>query len=391
MKLKQLYAGISETSISGGRGAAALAIASGEKKLLFVALDVMGIDAGRASAFTGAIGKSCGIPAGDVMLVCSGSLSGPVTCPAYGKGEPDEAALDGIAAKLPGLAADAVKALAPASAGAYRANLPQVAHNGRIFTRNLKVVNEWLGVPANEALSPEGPADPDLDVFVIRDAAGAISALLWSYSATDRFESSVAVAVQKEVDRRLGRHLPCLKLAGCGANIEFTYGLDKTVDLLSSSIIASSLEACCDPTAAVGSASRDVILSVRDYSSFYDRAEIEMKCPGAVAVFEQELEALQKEATAALPASAQVFRIGGFAIAGLPGNAFAEFALDIKKRSPVKLTCATGFCNGTLGYLMPRASFDCGGFEAWPARWAQPSRGCGEFVADELAELLARL
>jgi hypothetical protein len=390
MRLKQVSAGVAETGVAG-RSAQALALASGDKKIVLVTIDIMGIGVPRADGITKGICARCNLHASDVIVVCSGAASGPVTCPGYGKAEPDEAFLKELGARLPELAVSALKALAPASIGAYRANLPHIAHNARFLTRNWKAVNEWMDVPPNEVLSAEGPADADLDVLAIRDAAGSIAALLWCHSAEDRFGESLGQAVQSEIDRRMGRHVPCLRLPGCGANSAFTYGLEKTADLLASSVIASAMEACCDPTAAISSEKRDVILSVRDYTDFFDRAEVEMKCPDAVPVFERELELLQNEAPAALPASAQAFRLGGFAIAGFPGNVFAEFALGLKNRSPMKLTCATGFCGGTLGYLLPSASFDNGGFEAWSARWALPARGCGEFLCDELAGMLGRL
>ena len=296
---------------------------------------------------------------------------GPVTYPAYGKAEPDEAVLQELEAKLP-VAAAALKALAPSAVGAYRASLPHIAHNARFLTRNWKAVNEWMGVPPNEVLSPESQADADLHVLVIRGCDGSLYALLWCYSAEDRFGESLSAAVQKEIDLRLGKHIPCLRLPGCGANTAFTYDFGKTADLLASSVVASAMEACCDPTASVGAEKRSVILSPRDYREFYDRAEIELKLPDAVPVFERELELLRKEAPLALPAAAWAFRVGPIVVAGFPGNVFSDFILELKKRSPVKLTCATGFCGATLGYLMPSAAFDNGGFEAWPARWALP-------------------
>lgn len=390
MRLKQLNAGIAEKEIAG-RGAQALALSSGAGVALLVTADIRGMSVVRANAVSSKICESTGLGASGVMLVCSGSFSGPVTCPGYGLGEEDTAFLDALEAALPELADSAVKALAPASAGSYRACLPHAAHNARLLTRNYKAVNEWLSVPKNEVLSPEGPADADLDVLALRGGTGEIASLLWCYSAPDRFQESLGQAVQAEIDKRMGMHVPCLRLPGCGANTAFTYGFEKTVDLLASSVVASALEACCDPTAAVSFARREVILPVRDSSKFHDRAEVELKYPDAVKVFELELEKLQKEAAVALPAAIQALRIGNFTIAGLPGEAFAELALDLKQSPPAGRACVAGLCGGTLGVVVPERSFENGGFEAWPARWALPARGCNEFLRGELAFLMARL
>lgn len=388
MKLKQMTAGAAELEICENQFAKALAVVSGNKTILFLALDLSGFPNEYAEGALSAIFTQCGLSSEDVMMVCSGTRNGPVTSPRYGAVEVDESFLKGLSEKLPKVASGAMNALEIASVGTYRARLPHIAHEGRFVTRNCKVVNEWMGLPRNEVLSPEGPTDPDLDVLVVRDLAGEPLALVWSYGASDCFDRSLAQAVQEELDNRFGRHVPCLYLPGCGASIQFTYDLGKTVGLLADSIMAAQAMACCDPAAIIGSVKKNVILPVRDYSCFHDRAEVELKYPEASAAFEQEIEALKKDGRIAFTTTIQAVRIGNFAIAGLPGDCFAALGLDLKARSPFKTTCATGYCNDSLGYVMPGKSFAYGGFEAWPARWAKLARGCGEFLTNELSAML---
>lgn len=391
MKLQQMKAGAAELEICENQYAKALAVASGERVILIMALDLSGFPNEHAEGSVSTICAQCGLSPEDVMIVCSGTRNGPVTSPRYGAVEVDEVFLKDLSEKLPELAKDAVNAQAQASVGTYRASLPHLAHNGRFITRNYKVVNEWMGLPGNEVISPEGPADPDLDVLVVREFTGKPLAMVWSYCSCDRFDRSLAQSVQVELDTRLGRHVPCLYLPGCGANVQFTYDLEKTIGLLADTIMAAQAMACCDPAAVIGSVKKKVILPVRDYSSFHDRAEVALKFPEASAAFEQEIEAMQKDGRIAFATTIQAVRIGNFAIAGLPGDCFAELGLDLKKRSPFKTTCATGFCNDSLGLVMPGKSFAYGGFEAWPARWAKLARGSGEFLTDELSAMLKEL
>ena len=388
MKLKQMMAGAAELEICENQFARALAMVSGQQKMLFLALDLSGFPDEHAEGALSAICTQCGLSSEDVMMVCSGTRNGPVTSPRYGAAEVDEAFLKGLSGKLPKVASDAIHALKMASVGTYRANLPHIAHEGRFITRNYKVVNEWMGLPRNEVLSPEGPTDPDLDVLVVRDLSGEPLAIVWSYGATDRFDTSLAQAVQEELDNRLGRRVPCLYFPGCGANVQFTYDLEKTVGLLADSIMAAQAMACCDPAAIIGSVKKNVILPVRDYSCFQDRAEVALKYPEASAAFEEEIEVLKKDGRIAFATTIQAVRIGNFAIAGLPGDCFAALGLDLKARSPFKTTCATGYCNDSLGYVIPGKSFAYGGFEAWPARWAKLARGSGEFLTNELSAML---
>lgn len=391
MKLKQMTAGAAELEICENQYARALAMVSGHKKMLFLALDLAGLPSECAEGALAAICAQCGLSSDEVMMVCSGTRKGPVTSPRYGAAEVDEAFLSGLSEKLPKVASDAMLALEMASVGTYRASLPHIAHEGRYLTRNYKVVNEWMGLPRNEVLSPEGPTDPDLDVLVVRDLAGEPLALIWSYGASDCFDKSLAQAVQEELDSRFGRRVPCLYLPGCGASIRFTYDLEKTVGFLADSIMAAQAMVCCDPAAIIDSVKKNVILPVRDYSCFQDQAEIELKYPEASAAFEQEIEELKKDGRIAFATTVQAVRIGNFAIAGLPGDCFAALGLDLKARSPFKTTCATGYCNDSLGYVMPGKSFAYGGFEGWTARWANLARGCGEFLTDELSAMLKEL
>jgi neutral ceramidase len=388
MRLKQMTAGTAELEICENQFAKALAVMSGEHGILFLSLDLSGFPHAYSEGAVTAICARCGLSPENVMVACSGTRNGPVTSPRYGAVEVDEAFLEVLVKKLPELAHDAVNALADASVGTYRASLPHIAHESRFATRNYKVVNEWMGLPRNEVLSPEGPSDPDLDVLVARDPAGEPMTLAWSYGAADHFGQSLSQSVQEEMDNRLGRHVPCMYMPGCGANVRFTYDLEKTTGLLADSIMAAQAMACCDPSAIIGSVRKNVILPVRDYSSFHDRAEVALKFPDALSAFEKEIEAMQEDKRVAFSTAIQAVRIGSYAIAGFPGDCFARVGIDLKKRSPFKTTCAIGYCNDSLGFVLPRESFAYGGFEAWPARWAKLGKGSGEFMVDELSGML---
>ncbi|MCC7518215.1 MAG: neutral/alkaline non-lysosomal ceramidase N-terminal domain-containing protein [Verrucomicrobiae bacterium] len=65
-----------------------------------------------------------------------------------------------------------------------------------------------------------------------------------------------------------------------------------------------------------------------------------------------------------LPSEAQVLRIGDQAIVGLPGEFFVEYALEIKKRAPMK-TSVVCYANGELqGYIVTPEAAAAGGYEA---------------------------
>ncbi|MCJ7738477.1 MAG: hypothetical protein MUQ10_14395, partial [Anaerolineae bacterium] len=119
--------------------------------------------------------------------------------------------------------------------------------------------------------------------------------------------------------------------------------------------------------------------------------DVQLKAPTAVDAFAREVELLAEDGAYAVPARVQVFRIGRYALVGLPGMPFSEFALEIKDTSPAKETIVAGCTNGDLGVVIPRAAFEHGGFEAWTARSAKVGPGGGEFLAEESTALLKGL
>jgi len=190
---------------------------------------------------------------------------------------------------------------------------------------------------------------------------------------------------------RRGIHIPCLYLPGCGANVSFCFDLERTADALASSLMAVTLETPCDPGVRLRCALRKMVLPIRDYSRFWSQADIELKAPQALAAFAREVELLQAEGARAVPTEVQAFRLGRFALVGLPGSPFVELGQQVKAQSPFQGTLVAGNAGSDVGTLITRAAFEGGGFEAWPARSARVGPGGAEFAAEQAADLLKEL
>jgi neutral ceramidase len=417
MATGRLKAGVAEIEITGNMGlelaaefnsrvskgartplmAKALVLSNGEETLALVTLDLLGLQGEAADQLVEAISQRCGLRPEGVMLICSHTRGAPYTTPVVGWPGVHREYLAEVVSKVSDVVSQAQAALQDASLGVGHAILPHLAFNHRLMTRNMKAISAWMGVPENEVLSPEGPTDPQFGVFVLRDGRGFPLCFLWNFAADNRFSHDDQVSadlpyfVQRELDERLGRHVPSLYLAGCGGNVSFTYGLEQTVDAVASAVMAVQLETPCDPTVRLGCAREKMVLPIRDYSRFWSKADVELKAPQAVEAYARELELLQKEGAHAVPAAVQVFRLGRFALVGLPGMPFVEFALDIKAQSPAQTTLVAGNANGYLGYVITRQAFEDEGFEAWPARSAKVGPGGGEFMAEQAANLLKAL
>jgi neutral ceramidase len=399
--------------------AKALALSDGETTLVVATVDLYGLQreilesiARRVGQQGHAASEHRGLSPDALMILSSHTRGGPYTTPVVGWPSVNSEYAEKVAVGVAEAAGLALDMLQDASLGLGRAMLPHLVYNHRLMTRNMKAVTAWMGVPRDEVLEPEGPIDPEFNVFVVRDNRGHPVCLLWSFAADNRFPQDDEISaglpyfVQQEVDERLGRHVPCLCLPGCAGNTSFTFGLEGmgqatwqreeqapayVTDAVASAVMAVQLETPCDPMVRLGWAAERAILPVRDHSRLWSRADIELKCPSAMEAYDQEIALLEAQGARAVPATVQAFRLGRFALVGMAGMPFVEFALGVKAASPAAATVVAGNANAHLGYVITRAAFEHGGFEAWPARSALVGPGGGEFMADAAVRLLKEL
>ncbi len=381
------------TGIATPLMAKALVLSNGENTLAVVSLDLVGLDDKAATRLVKVIGQKTGLAPEAIMLFCSFTRGAPYTTARVGGPELNQAFLEKVIAEVPEAVSTARRSMTEAALGAGHVLLPHLIYNHRLMTRNMKAITAWMGVPKNEVLEPEGPVDPQFGEIVIRDQAGFPICLLWNFPAEIRANGDNLISaglpglVQSEVDARLGKHVPVLCLPACASNISFTGGLDDCVDAIASAVIATYLETSCDPLIRLGAAMEKVILPVRDYSQFWSKPDIELKRPDLAEIYQRELELLQKEGAVAIPTSVQVFRLGWFALVGLPGAPFVELALAVKSESPAQLTLVAGGCAGDIGQVIVKQAFDDEGFESWTARSARAGYGAGEFLAEQAVKL----
>lgn len=372
----------------------ALLLSDGDTTLGIAALDLFGLDRGAADQMRLKAAQRLHVPAECVLLTCSHTRGGPATTTIVGGPDADAAFLEVIETRLLDAFDQARANMQPAALGVGRAVLPHLVYNHRLLTRNFKAVSAWMGVPPNEVLEPEGPADPLFSVLVVRDGRGFPLCLAWNFAADNRFAADERISgdlpalVQQELDRRLKRQVPVLYLPGCAGNTSYPHSLETTVDHVASAVMAVQLETPCDPHVRLGAAAEPVILPVRDYTDFWSSADITLKWPEAHAVFGQEVELLRAAGMQAIPATVAVLRMGGYALAALPGIPFVEHGLAIREGSPFRATLVVGNAGGYLGPIPTRGAFANEGYETWASRSAIVGPGAGEFLAGQVARML---
>jgi len=419
MRYGKLKAGVAETEITGRMGlrlpgkfssttakgtktplsAKALVLSNDQTELAIVTLDLLGLGKEDCDKTAESISEETGIKPESVMINCSHTHAAPYTVPFLGWAGIEKDYVEKVRDEVARVVREAKKNLRNASLGTGYALLPHIVYNRRFITRNMKVVTRWMGMPMpkNEILMPEGPTDPELGVFVVRDAEGYPICLLWNmaahnvFSVGEQYSADLSYYVQKGLDERLGKHVPTMYLAGCGGNINFNGDLENVAGWISDAVMAVQMDTPCDPMIYLGSRKDEAVLPLRDISELWNEFDIKLKFPEALDTYQEELEMLRKEAANAVVTTIQAFRLGSFALVGMPGDPFVEFALEIKGKSPFLKTYAAGYTDDFPGYVIPRSAFEYAGYEAWTARSAKIGPGGGEYLVLRALSLLEAL
>ena len=58
-----------------------------------------------------------------------------------------------------------------------------------------------------------------------------------------------------------------------------------------------------------------------------------------------------------------LFRSGGCAVVGTPGEIFGEIGAAVRAASPAAVTIFAGYCGGVLGYVATPDEYPYGGYE----------------------------
>jgi len=404
----------------------ALVLANGDDQVAVATLDMLGIDRPDALRAAELANERCGIPAQAIIMACSHTHVAPSMLPTLHTYREafnpywDETAkarerawINTVVETIASAVCDARAHLQEASIGVVTADLPWLIFNRRRHTRNFGVWTHWMGIPKDQAYRPEGPVDPEFGLFVVRGADHRPICLMWnftghnSFNFGDKYSADLPYTVQSALDERMGEHVPCLYTPGCSGNTNYfdfqkPEGLEKATEGVASAIMAIYREACTLPVVKLGSRQAELLCAQRDVSHYWWKHDIETKLPAWANYGLQEVARFQAEAKAGAglapalesetyPVDVTVLRLGEAALVGVPAEAFVEFGLMIKERSPFRRTYVASYANGYAGYVATRRAFLGGSYEAWPTLNARVGREGGYLMVDKAVELLEEL
>ena len=377
--------------------ASALCLEDGDCRILLIALDLLFLDPPTARSIRRAVSAETSLPEASVFISCTHTHSGPVSSKLLGWQE-DPAVVDPDPNYLEYVLKRVVEAVCEAVGEMQPAELAWTAGDG-------------TGIGGNR-LATGGVTDPEIGILAVRQQrTGRLlaAALVYGMHPTVLHEDSTLVSsdfphyARLHLKERFGESLTVLyHTAPCGDQSPRRFVSGQTFEEAErlgrklGEAAAKSLQTLTDDDftrhCTLCGRLREVDLPRRalpslpeaeerlaEYLAHYKQLQAENAERATVrtaecAVFGAESSVvlaranqrgeIERTLDAYRPIEVHSLRIGDAYLAGLPGELFSEYALEIKRRAPAK-TFVVSLVGGELqGYIVTPEADAQGGYEA---------------------------
>ncbi|NCO38641.1 MAG: hypothetical protein COZ06_16015 [Armatimonadetes bacterium CG_4_10_14_3_um_filter_66_18] len=396
--------------------AAALCL-HGDSTVMLLTADLVGLDRATVVEVRRGIEEATGCPAANVMLTCSHTHAGPAMPCIRSLGEPDAAYLAELKRTLAAIAQLAWERREPALARASRVPL--------VFGMNRRDGNRAAAASDNV---DRGTVQPHVEVLRVEEASGSPLAVWMCYSAhpvTLReynllFSADWVGYARTTVERRLPGAVVLFAQGCCGNTVSWPHDgtyeeCERQGRTFGEAVCATPRPTCESGTHHVACASEALQLPLLDPPPVAQARAILAQCraarderweeanygwrqllAGDVDWAERVRAAAETGATnLTVDYEVQVVRLGDFAVVGLDGEVFVEYALNLHRGSPFAQTAVTAYSNGNVGYVPTAAAFAAGGYEVETAiryyRTLMLKPDCERLILESATRLLARL
>ena len=340
----------------------ALVLGSEQITVAIVVCDMRGLGRRHVTAARRLVAEQTGIPAAHVMIACTHNHAGPDTIL---PGEAAEQFRSDVVVKIAESVAIAHIRTQDARFGTARTPLEGIVQNrrqrladGRVLTLRRFVPSSWK--PYTSGKYRAGTVDRELTVLRLEKLTGEPIALFSSLGChNDTGGMYAAVGISGDF---FGHAMLTLErlYPGCTALIGFGAGGDVDFDFVPHLILSRARNEY--PFQRFGR------LLAAQLAATGERAEVDdggyLDIRSANVPFRLRPEARQLRAGGEDPTGeVQAIQIGDLAVIGVPGEIFAETALDITSSLSDAKPIIVGLTNDDLGYLPPPSAFQEGGYE----------------------------
>ena len=371
----------------------AMVFACGGRKAAVVSLDICILQRQNVAVIRQAVESQCDLAGENVLVAATHTHAGPAT---FRYGRVQNITDDEINAFLRRAAVAVVEANANLADGALRfgkAAEDRVSFNRRIRCADGVTRPNWECVGTGNVAQALGPIDPDVLTLAVRRNGGPAAAMVnfalhpailagdnWLYSA------DYAGYLCEAMAKIYGEGFLTAFFNGCCGNLNHIDCTDATqgrgammAQRVGYMLATTAQQAISGDVRVKGDAvavSRETVrlprvkISDEQHAWSLDTLEKAKANPRAgqvdglpdehYAMLYLDLHEVQHEDD---QVEVMAVRVGDTALAGLPGEVFCEFGMEIKQRSPATHTMVLELANDGIGYLPTRNAFEEGGYE----------------------------
>jgi hypothetical protein len=358
------------------------------------------------------IQKATKIPGENVLIGASHTHSGGPAGAGPGR-EEDPVYLDRLARGIVTAVTAAWQSLHAAELGVGTGHEDSISFNRRFLMRDGREITHpgKPGTPHHhEIVAPAGPIDPDVGVLAARTPDGKVTGVVVNFACHSTvvggplFSPDYAGYLRKHLHTRYGEHVPvCFLLGACGDVTQvnnLAAGREsgpEYADMMGMKLAAEAVRTIDRMTwmkeAATAAATETAVLTIRpEVDPDAERPPFGLGS-GQDEVYARwrQIVAELRAKTPRVPTEVQAIRIGPLGIVTNGSEYFAEYALRIKKCSPLRPTWVVSLANDALGYVPTAQALVAGGYEARTGRSSRFAADAGQRLLETGLKALAKV
>jgi neutral ceramidase len=398
--------------------AVACVVHDGTTPLALVGIDSLFITKPSVEEARRSIQKATKIPGDNVLIGASHTHSGGPTASALGC-DADPAYQAKVVSAITSAVGDAWNSLHACEIGIGTGTEGSISFNRRFLMRDGREITHpgKPGTPHHqEIVTPAGPIDPDVGVLAVRVPQGKVAGVVVNFACHntvvggDQFSADYVGFVRKHLQAHYGDNVPVVFLLGACGDITQVDNLSKArefgpehANMMGLKLAGEAIRTIDRLTwlgeAATAATVETVSLPLRPepdpeaerppFGLGSDNTK-EKRIDEAYAS-ERKLVAEERAKTPRIPCEVQALRIGPLGIATNGAEYFCEYALRIKKASPLQPTWFVSLANEWIGYVPTAQAFVAGGYEPRTARSSKMSIETGQRLAEAALQALGRV
>ncbi len=361
----------------------ALVFGDGKRRGALVSCDATFIDRPLLLRMRDSCARRTGLAPDCIAVAATHTHAAPATCPSFLSGaSPDPLYLDFLVDQVAAAVDQAQRRMRPAVMVAGNCPTPGWEFNRRLLRPDGSVLMTWP-LKAHPGLPAAGPEDAEMSFVAFEEPSGEPLAFVVNYPSHNNcvaevYHGDLGGCTGDALRAALSAPIPTPFLQGACGDVMWCSGDPPPLrGHALAAKIGADIAACLVP-AYRAAARREVeqvtidreVMEIGD-RPFAESTFCEDLCRGADEAarlyarcrYDPEEEAVKALGPTSCAVEIQALGFGEVAICTNPAELFAEFGMEIRRRSPFAVTLVAELTNGYCGYVPTEAAFAQDGYE----------------------------